>query len=544
MTLLEGVAGGARVVASSIPAHREVAGLAPSSVEFVPSRRRSRAVADEIRRARCLGATRRSTRPFQPGTTSLREPRPSIVMRLAPGSNRRRHGSSHPPVLIRMTASVKRGFRLKVPAVAKFWQRDSLVRNSAYNMMTTIVLSILGFAYWAIAAHLYATSDVGLAAALVSAMTLAATLATVGLGAAVIQLLPRSVDSKDWLEIAAAALLSAAVAEWDCRSRSPGLLLPVILPDVGRHSSALVVRFLAISAVAWSISMLLDSMYISRRETDGMLRRNTLFSAIKIPLLVIPVRRGRRCPRHLRLMDRCDNPHGRGQSRSRFVARPRAPRRVLEAHPAGRSMSSAALGHHIIDLGGILPLLALPLIVTAELSPTDNAYFYATWRTGSFFFMISAAVAMSMFAEGSHGLPLAAAIRRSAMVITSLLVPAMVLSVRSAPPFSRCSAPHTRRTASCSSISSLPLRSLMRSRISRLPRSGCGDASAPRAHAELSAIGVSTLVTGAGPSSLGSGLPAQGLRGSSPKWPGQSPCSSGLRADGPSVRSSARAMPS
>ena len=92
-------------------------------------------------------------------------------------------------------------------------------------------------------------------------------------------------------------------------------------------------------------------------------------------------------------------------------------------------MSPAALGHHVIDLGGILPLLALPLIVTAQLSPTDNAYFYATWRTGTFFFMISAAVATSMFAEGSHGLQVATAIRKSSKVTVALLVPTAALSV-------------------------------------------------------------------------------------------------------------------
>lgn len=317
---------------------------------------------------------------------------------------------------------------MRLPALSGLWRGDSLVRNSAYNMMTTIVSSVLGFAYWAIAAHLYSTTDVGLAAALVSAMTLAATLAAIGLGAAVIQMLPRAIDAGDWMRTAGAALLAAAVLS-GIAGLVAGVLLPTIIPAVGHHSTLLVIALLVLSTVFWAIFMLLDSIYIARRETDGMLRRNAAFSAVKIPLLVLPFVVGIGALGIFGswiaatiLMD--------AVSIVALWRRVRGPvPRLGELAGRARQMSPAAIGHHIIDLGAILPVLALPLIVTAELTPADNAYFYATWRTGAVFFMISAAVATSMFAEGSHGMPLAGAIRRSVTVTAALLAPTAVLSV-------------------------------------------------------------------------------------------------------------------
>jgi O-antigen/teichoic acid export membrane protein len=90
-------------------------------------------------------------------------------------------------------------------------------------------------------------------------------------------------------------------------------------------------------------------------------------------------------------------------------------------------MLSAFAGHHLIALGGIAPLYVLPLLVTARLSATDNAYFYVTSMTGILFFMVSSSVALSLFAEGSHTPhDTARTLRSSAVVIVVLMFPAML----------------------------------------------------------------------------------------------------------------------
>jgi hypothetical protein len=56
----------------------------------------------------------------------------------------------------------------------------SLMLNSAYIMTTTVVTAVLGFAYWLVAVRLYSTEAVGVSAALLSAMAVAALLANFG----------------------------------------------------------------------------------------------------------------------------------------------------------------------------------------------------------------------------------------------------------------------------------------------------------------------------------------------------------------------------
>src|ERR687883_48870 len=77
-------------------------------------------------------------------------------------------------------------------------RRDSLLRNSVYIMATTVANSVLGCLYWIVAAHTYAVYDIGLAAALISTMTLASILSSQGMGWTLIQLLPSRPAGRAW----------------------------------------------------------------------------------------------------------------------------------------------------------------------------------------------------------------------------------------------------------------------------------------------------------------------------------------------------------
>src|SRR5437763_16636216 len=57
----------------------------------------------------------------------------------------------------------------------------SLLRNSGYNMGTTIVSSTFGYFYWVLAARRYDAAEVGLADPLIGAHAIAASRSTIGL---------------------------------------------------------------------------------------------------------------------------------------------------------------------------------------------------------------------------------------------------------------------------------------------------------------------------------------------------------------------------
>jgi hypothetical protein len=59
-------------------------------------------------------------------------------------------------------------------------------------------------------------------------------------------------------------------------------------------------------------------------------------------------------------------------------------------------------GHQLIGMGAAMLPYLLPVIVTARLSASDNAYIYTTWMMAGIFLIISPALSQSLFAEGAH----------------------------------------------------------------------------------------------------------------------------------------------
>jgi O-antigen/teichoic acid export membrane protein len=305
-------------------------------------------------------------------------------------------------------------------------RRDSLVRNSLNIMGTTGVNLLLGYVFWVVAARTYTAHDFGLAGALISAMTLAFTVSSLGVGNALVQQLSRRDSGHDW-----SLTLNAGLTAGGLLSLVAGLSIVVVLPllssEYGILHDGLVypLAFLA-GVTTWILSDLLDKTFVAERATGNMLIRNTVFSLIKIPLVVLPT---------------FVAAHAFGIVASWVVATTvtlvlsialvrrlgRNYRPALDGvWGEMRRLQRTVAGHHLVSVGNMAPTFLLPMVVAGVLTPTENGYFYATWRVGGGFFIISAAVALSLFAEGSHAAEhLSQAVRKSAIFISALLAPAM-----------------------------------------------------------------------------------------------------------------------
>jgi O-antigen/teichoic acid export membrane protein len=325
------------------------------------------------------------------------------------------------------------------PSVAGPWRtalslsgrlrHDSLLRNSVYIMATTVATSLLGYLYWILAAHVYAARNIGLAAALISTMTLASILSSQGIGWTLIQLLP-SRPAGHARSLTLNAGLATGILTGLCAAAIVVAALPLFSPQLAivSHDTAYAVAFVAGVALT-STGSLVDYVFMAERATDNMLVRNMILAAIKIPLLLLPLLlaqaeafgifgtwvlataigalAGMVLVRRLRRSYRLAMRGARGQV---------------------RAMLSSLAGNHVITVGGLAPTYLLPLFVTARLSATDNAYFYLTWRLAGLSLMVSPAVAASLAAEGSHARhDLLRTARSSVLLIAVLLGPAMLL---------------------------------------------------------------------------------------------------------------------
>jgi O-antigen/teichoic acid export membrane protein len=88
------------------------------------------------------------------------------------------------------------------------------------------------------------------------------------------------------------------------------------------------------------------------------------------------------------------------------------------------------IGQHLTSVGGAVTPLLLPIEVVLRLGVAPNAYFYITWMIGSIFFMVSPAIAASLFAESVRlESGLRKVVAKSFRVTALLLIPAMVVIV-------------------------------------------------------------------------------------------------------------------
>lgn len=307
---------------------------------------------------------------------------------------------------------------------------NALLRNSIYIMSTNVITAGFGYIFWIVAAHTYSPYDVGLASVFISVTLLASTFSSLGVGSTMVQMLPRRENGYAW-----SLTLNAGAVIGIFTGLLAGIIVVVALPlfseqfAIIQHQPSYALSLIA-GVPFTTLSVLLDQVFIAERAARNMLLRNLISSVLKILLMVVPVlllaRLGALGIFSASVLATAISLVG---GMLLVLRLRRAYRLVFRGMVRQmRSMLSSLAGHHFINLGGLTPSYLLPVIVAARLSPGDNAYYYTTAKLSDFFFMSSFAVAVALFAEGSHAVgDLPGKVRSSARAIGMFLIPGMLV---------------------------------------------------------------------------------------------------------------------
>lgn len=294
-----------------------------------------------------------------------------------------------------------RAFALSAAAGAWDFVRTPLLRNALLLAARTAVEAGLGMAFWVLAARLYTTEEVGLAAAAVAALGLLATLAPLGLEADLMRTLPRADGPRRAERINAALVIAGALAIVSTVVFVAGT--PLWSPPLSYlQRDLLELAPFAAFALAWTLNALLVGAFVGTRSGGGALVQALVFSLVRLvalaPLALAGVARGVLLA------------WGLGLSASLAVGllvllpavspghrfAPRVPRRVA------REMLAYSLPNHVANLAWIAPTWLLPLLVVAVLGVEENAYFYVAWMIAWSLSAIPTGVSLSLTAEGSY----------------------------------------------------------------------------------------------------------------------------------------------
>ncbi|WP_141562643.1 lipopolysaccharide biosynthesis protein [Mycobacterium neglectum] len=305
---------------------------------------------------------------------------------------------------------------------------DPMMRNSLAIMTSTVLTSMLGYAFWLIAARLFSREVNGTAAATTSAIQATVLIASIGAAAALVEWLPRCTTALEWRQRVTTAMLVSIVTATVGAVFVVGVLglgfntLPQLATPAGATLFCAACAFFAVGLV-------IDYIAVAEHRGGLLLVRNMVLCGLRIPLIFIPVLALSGADSILfawtvaaALSLVCTV--ATFGSRSGHSLRPSFTELPLHL----RQMASSLIGQHLITVTAMLAGYVLPVVVYARLSATDNAYFYITWMLGSIFFIISPAISAALFVEGAanpHAMP--QLVRRCFMFVGALLTGPMIV---------------------------------------------------------------------------------------------------------------------
>ena len=300
--------------------------------------------------------------------------------------------------------------------------------NSMALIASRVVAMGLGFLFWLLAARLFEPEQVGVAAAVISAMMLCTNIALFGLGSAVISRLPHHREGPTPLLNAALTLVTAASA---LGALAFLLVAAVALPELGvvAEDPLYALLFVA-SCMLGTLGLLLEQTSTALRRGDHALARGVASGLITVVGLVVIVVVTDATDSMLLLVPWVAASAfvlGLGLVQLyRTVSDYRARWNIRRS--MARELFGSGLPNHALTLAERAPALLLPVIVIEVLSPTDNATWYAVWMMALIVFIVPTQVGMALFAEvASDAARVSAAVRSAIVAALAVGVPAALV---------------------------------------------------------------------------------------------------------------------
>lgn len=277
--------------------------------------------------------------------------------------------------------------------------RDPLYRSSYALLVNSVGTTVVGVAYWAIAAHFYSQQALGRSAALISALMFLSILAQLNLPNALPRFIPKAGRS-------AGKFIACCYGISSCAGLIGGLAFVTILPRLSsqwqfvRDSLPLAVVFV-VGAVVWQIFTLQDIALLSIRRPVLVPVENFVYGAAKLLMLVgvfsllpstgiffswvvslavtVPAVNWLIFRRYLRDNDSVVVPGG------------------LRAREVVRFVSVDYIGSVLAQAYGSL----LPLLVLSTLGAAANSSFYIAWTITAGLGLVASNFGLSLLIEGA-----------------------------------------------------------------------------------------------------------------------------------------------
>lgn len=299
--------------------------------------------------------------------------------------------------------------------------KNTLLMNAFYLMVSTFILGLSGFVFWALVTKTFDTTAVGLATTLLSVSGLLSLLGLAGFETTFIRFLPGSNRKNDYINTglivtAIGSILLALVV---------GVVLPFVSPSLAIMSDPLVLVSFVFITVVTALNILTNSVFLAFKQARYILIINALFSVFKVALPLLVISGG---PVAIFIIAGSAQLFGLILSivwmRRRFGYKI-SPAFHMDTLRVVRKFSASVYVSNILSL---VPPTLLPLVVLHYSGAETAAYYYMAFTIASVLYTVVYASMQSVLAEGSHNsTALKTHILTAAKLITVLLMPATLL---------------------------------------------------------------------------------------------------------------------
>lgn len=293
------------------------------------------------------------------------------------------------------------GRRLRLPGLGRSSGGSQLFRNAYALMINTGVSAVLGLGFWLAAARYYSESAVGQGSAAIAAMKFLAGLTAVTLTGALARFIPvagRRSGRLIFRTYAGSCVIVALAA---------GVFLVTLDlwgPSYRFLNGPLNGLFFVVAVVAWNLLTLQDGVLTGLRSALWVPVGNTVFSAVKLGLLVafaVAIPTAGVFVSWVAAIAVSVLPLGWLVFR-RLVPRHAAATEEHARQPSLKEIGRFLAGDYTGSLFSLAVVYLIPVIVAAQVSSEDNAYFYITATIGGTVNLLAINMGASLTVEGAH----------------------------------------------------------------------------------------------------------------------------------------------
>jgi len=294
-----------------------------------------------------------------------------------------------------------------------------MLRNSLFLMASAGLTAGIGFIFWALVAHLYSSTQIGLATTLLSAISLISFLSTFGFGNTMIRFQAEGAARHRQVSMMLALVAGASFV----LGTGYVLAVKVISPDLSFiRDKPVYALVLIVICVFATVNLVTDSVFMAARRAeyntlvDGFIQS---LSKLAIPVFVTGMGA-------MGIVAASGTGYVVATLASLYLMNRKLGFRFSFRLGGTRIRETASYSAttHFSSLLNLIPQLALPIITLRWLGPDDVTYFYLGSQIASLLSTGSYAIGDALFSEGAHDpQQLHGLMKRSAAIMTAVMVP-------------------------------------------------------------------------------------------------------------------------